>query len=177
MKTKFLFPFGLILITTLSLYAQIDGKKSLEPYTATDGTTFKVGDKVKLGSGTRESGAFKYIYQPANFLTGAPQDFLDSKFSNMQFDIKHFKIQGTKRSGYKTVAIINPHGGYNYVIDLDAAVEDKEITTDSNSAKKEVAQNAPSKADELLKLKTLLDQGAITQEEYDQEKKKILERQ
>ena len=51
----------------------------------------------------------------------------------------------------------------------------KRIEEINNQVKEERRlQNNGSSADEILKLKQLLDMGAITQEEFDEQKKKIL---
>lgn len=51
----------------------------------------------------------------------------------------------------------------------------KRVEEINNQAKEERRfQNNGSSADEILKLKQLLDMGAITQEEFDEQKKKIL---
>ena len=51
----------------------------------------------------------------------------------------------------------------------------KRIEEINNQVKEERRlQNNGSSADEILKLKQLLDMGAITQEEFDEQKKKLL---
>lgn len=73
-------------------------------------------------------------------------------------------------------------GGLNYLADIEMGIESEEIVAINSrtfgKAQTASVTTAPasSKADELKKLKELLDSGALTQKEYDAEKKKILDK-
>ncbi len=75
---------------------------------------------------------------------------------NMETKTDSFIYKGLKKQGDEIVAIL------------------KRITNDK-APKEEVVTNNTSPADEILKYKNLLDQGIITQEEFDKKKKQILD--
>jgi Short C-terminal domain len=58
----------------------------------------------------------------------------------------------------------------NYTLTIDDAIQVCEVVLCENPNN----TNNTSVADEIIKLKKLLDEGAITQEEYDAQKKKLL---
>lgn len=164
----------IFLLSFFAVSAQIAGTKVDGPYTTKDGTVFKEGDKFDLGLGTLPNGAYKYIVMPPNVLAGVSGQYLGANANGMTLEIKFFKIIKSKKMGDKTIAVVNP-GGFNYAVDIDAAIQAGEILTANSSKGKTTPVSNTSKADELKKLKELLDSGALTQEEYDQEKKKILD--
>lgn len=89
-------------------------------------------------------------------------------------------IEG-QRVGRKVFTIIN-HGGLNSIVELEAAIRAGEIVAINSlnvEPKKEpqvvvVKESSVSVADELKKLKQLLNDSTITQEEYDKMKAKLL---
>jgi hypothetical protein len=87
-----------------------------------------------------------------------------------------------QRTGKKYYAIVNVGTVFNWGIDLESAIKYGEITrinnTNFNTSKAStvtIIQNKGSVADELKKLKELLDAGAITKAEFEDQKKKILQ--
>jgi hypothetical protein len=74
----------------------------------------------------------------------------------------------------------------NYWIELDQAIEAGEIVVPEPYAAKldinkknapvVIQQNSVSVADEIKKLKSLFDSGVLTKEEYETQKKKLLEK-
>jgi hypothetical protein len=164
-------------------FAQIGGKKSSESIVIFDSIRVNPGDTIHLGNGSDRAGDFIYIYQPPNAWIGTHETSLPRNYANKYFVIKHFKVQKDKRSGDKTLAIINP-GMLNCVADIEAAIKAQEIVAINSRSfvKKEdpkvmiVNNNSVSVADELVKLKKLADDGILTKEEYDAQKKKLLEK-
>lgn len=76
---------------------------------------------------------------------------------------------------YKTgpvVTVIFKAGAYNAALNADSAEESGEIKTTNNQ--KKATPTSGGVADELLKLKGLLDSGVITQAEFDTQKAKLL---
>jgi hypothetical protein len=96
--------------------------------------------------------------------------------------MKFFKNQKAKRTGEKIIAVVS-FGGLNYVADIESAIDAGEIVSiNSKSFSKEnanvvVQENKGSVADELIKLKKLYDDSALTQEEYEVQKNKVQEKQ
>ncbi|NID10641.1 SHOCT domain-containing protein [Fibrivirga algicola] len=174
---KALLTVGLLGLFGSASQAQIPGKQSKEPVTLTDGITVNVGDTLRWGRGSTPYGDFKYVVQPLNVLAGTREQFLDRRYNGQWAVVKHFKVQSVKNAGNKTVAVVNPFSGYNFAVDLEPAIEAGEIVAVNSrrvGAKPAEAAKPASVADELLKLKQLLDAGAITQGEYDAQKKKLL---
>ena len=171
----------LILFIPLFLNSQISGKKSSSPILIFDSLNVKVGDTIYLGTGSDRKGDFVSIYQPPNVWAGIGETSLPRDYAGKFVIIKHFKTGEDKRTGKKSVGVANPWGGFNFIIDFEQGVRLKEIISINRHSfeKKEqatvVVNNKPSVADELSKLKKLYDDGVLTKEEYDAQKKKLLD--
>jgi hypothetical protein len=161
-----------ITVLNFKVYSQIGGDVIETPYKATDGTVFNAGDTIKLGLGTMNNGSFNYVYQPANYFTGTPQQNLSSAWNGYKFKIIELRNLGNKRNGYKTVAIIKTSALLKGIIDIESAITSGEIVTKSNQKNPSAPQTGV--ADELIKLKQLLDAGVINQAEFDSQKAKLL---
>jgi hypothetical protein len=173
---KLLYTLGILLFLSTYVQAQIAGKSVLE-YTTKMGTAFHKGDTIFFAMGTTDGGAYRYAYVPANFLLSTPESHYGSAFNNNRLVIKDIRVQAAnKRMAPRTVAVVSP-GGINGCVDLESAESAGEITTKNNrKSAAPVAAQAPasSVADELVKLKGLLDSGVITKAEFDQQKAKLL---
>jgi hypothetical protein len=164
-----------ILTAFLLLAPFIASAQKLKEYKASNGVTYHPGDTIKLGLGSMPDGNFKYI-QINQLLPGPPDPRRSNSFSARKdmtgngYVIK--KIQSVKQmaGGEKAVITIKTGGLPTCDIWIEEAIAACEITPCNNQ------KSAPvnSVADELLKLKKLLDAGAITQTEYDAQKKKLL---
>jgi hypothetical protein len=167
---------GLLLAGAPAL-AQIPGT-SVPTYTTKLGTTFQKGDTLHLAMGKADNGSYRYAYLPANGWIGTPQTQLGSSWNNLNPVVKDIRVQKTVRNmSPRTVAVIGT-GGINACVDLESAEGAGEIITRNNQQKAAPVSSAAlvSVADELLKLKKLLDAGAITQAEFDAQKAKLLSR-
>lgn len=167
-----------LLIIVAQLNAQIGGHKLKTGITIMGNIEVKPGDTLHLGRGSDFRGDFTYVYAPQNVLLGSAATGLPKNWANRTIIVKFFREQNTKKYGQKTVAVVNP-GGINYVADIEAAVTSGEIVAiNSKSVINNPASTAvpspSSAADELKKMKDLLDSGDITKEEYETAKKKIL---
>ncbi|RAJ05434.1 putative oligomerization/nucleic acid binding protein [Chitinophaga skermanii] len=151
-------------------------------YTTPHGWTVKPGDEIKIGRGTNPNKTFAFIYQsPVGWGTQTSGDNYSEKrhgstsLAGKTVKIKSLIAYGTKKLGYTVVAKIGVGELVNYWIEIDNAVDGGELIPPSQFAPKKPTSTAEiSVADELKKLKDLLDSGAITQEEYDTQKKKLL---
>lgn len=167
---------AVILVAGGNAHAQIVGK-SVPSFTTTRGTTFQKGDTLHLMMGRADNGSFRYAYLPANGWMGTSQTQLNSTWNNLHPVIKDLREQKTVRNmGVRTVAVIAT-GSINACVDLQSAEEGGEIRT-FNNRPQPAASPAPvtGLADELLKLKKLLDAGVLTQAEFDAQKAKLLSR-
>ena len=163
--------FTFLLLAPVAAFSQ-----KLKEYHASNGITYHPGDTIKVGLGSMPDGNFKYI-QINQLLPGPP----DPRRSNSMTARKDMsgsgyvikKIQNVKQmgGGEKTVITIRTGGLPTCDIWIEEAIAVCEVTPCNNQK-----SSAPvaSVADELLKLKKLLDAGGITQAEYDTQKKKLL---
>ena len=143
-----------------------------DEYKASNGITYREGDKIKIGKGSAPDGTFLWVqvYGLATTVNG------DKNANNMtrangsaEYEIKKFKSWKGKK--YLTLKA----GGINYLVDIEAGIEACEILPCPEKVLKVESVAKEDKYDKLAKLKKLLDDKAITQEEYDKEKSKIME--
>lgn len=154
-----------------------------ESFTAFTGTVYKEGDTLQLGMGTMDNGAFKYI-QMSQYSVGVlvtatnnvaynkDQWSLDRRYAGYKAVIRKFERRGTRRIGYKTVAIIKFDSPFSDEVDINSAIKSGEIIDPNYTPN--TPHNTQSVADEIKKLKDLEDQGIITKEEFEKQKQKLL---
>jgi hypothetical protein len=156
---------------------------------------YKIAEKqeIKIGTGSTPDGDFKFIRRNIaslfayNSTTGyqglanSANAFPRSQ-SGLKYKIKTVEKRGSKKHGYVYYAKIGS-GLINYEIDVENAIASGELVVPDEFKPKpkqqavtvEVKQQM-SIADEVTKLKKLLDDGVLTQEEYGAQKKKLLEK-
>jgi hypothetical protein len=164
-----------LLIPFLTKAQGIFGGTTVNEYKASNGVTYKVGDTVKLGRGTKADGSFLYledrglIPNPRASARTLPKEFANATATLKS--IRKMKINGVE----KYLFSVNPGGPMRYSVFIDDAIEACEVKPckATDDTKTSVAPTG-SIADEIKKLKGLLDSGAITQAEYDAQKKKLL---
>jgi|KBSMisStandDraft_5_1062788.scaffolds.fasta_scaffold55244_3 hypothetical protein len=151
-------------------------------YTTVSGWTIKEGDTLHLGKGTMPTQKFAFIYEGPNkpFINPNASNYDKTYLTNNAkiARVKNFHVYGNKKTGFTVVAVVGVGEMHNYWLEIDHALDVDELIPPAEYAtKKNDKQDASklSKADELKKWKDLLDAGAINQEEYDAQKKKILE--
>jgi hypothetical protein len=164
---KLLLFFSALLFASSLTMAQIPGR-SIKQYTTRMGTVVHVGDTLQLGRGHRNDGSFTYASIP---MLG------DEKGLPAAYSGRRVVVKDLREIPYKTgpqVTTVFKAGLYNAKIDLDSSEEMGEVLTQAN--KQKATPTSGGVADELLKLKQLLDAGAITQTEFDSQKAKLLNR-
>jgi len=162
--------------------SQIPGTKIPGPITVLDTLKVNEGDILTLGHGSDpRTGDFVFIYTPANYWVGTPMHYYPNTFSNTTLKVKFFKEYEQRKIGKKIYTVVDVPG-YNAIAELEAAIKSGEVVAingkDVSIKPKEatvIINNQVSAADELKKLKELLNDSVITQEEFDIQKKKILE--
>jgi hypothetical protein len=156
--------------------AQTGGKRIKGPIEVA-GYQLNTGDTLTLGIGTGPLGSFKYIYSPSNFMLSRPQQFMPSQFNGKRFPIYEL-LREVDKAKNETIWIVLRPVSTHYDIDFKSAIAAGELVAINGKpigdAPKQGATLTSSVADELLKLKSLLDAGAITKDEYEQQKKKLL---
>ncbi|MDF2431695.1 MAG: hypothetical protein JWP44_1326 [Mucilaginibacter sp.] len=167
--------FIIALLTPLFIYAQ-----KLTAYKAINGITYHIGDTVRLGLGSSASGTFTYLqmggwgaamsYEPN---AGPDQLNIGRGYANTAVIIK--KIKASKINGIVKYWFIVGGGNLtNYNLMIDDAIQVCEVIPCQSNSPVILQQASDNNLDKLKKLKALLDSGAITQAEYDEHKKKLL---
>ncbi|MBZ4189916.1 SHOCT domain-containing protein [Niabella beijingensis] len=161
-------------------------------YRLDNGWVWKTGDTVYFGKGTLPTKHFAFVYESETSwynVLGGPKsgnDAMNDRISLKSNEakrgvIKKITLTGTEKGGYTAIGVVGLGGAANYWIEIDNAVESGEIRSPKqyavNNPAEPLAPASSSKTDQLKELKKLLDDGTLTQKEFDAEKKKILSSQ
>jgi hypothetical protein len=141
-----------------------------------NGLEFAIGQDLHFGLGSNMATRdFNYIYtSPLNAF--APAYKLGSAWANRQMRIKDFKRTYTKRTGEKYYIILGGGNIVPYWCEIEPALQAKEVIVNGFNDKDAATNLTPvSVADELSKLKKLYDDSVLTKEEYEAQKKKLLD--
>lgn len=166
-------------IIILAIISSFNAKaQKLVAYAASNGITYHLKDTVHLGLGSAPNGTFLYLQMGGwaaiasySASDGPNANNIGRGYANTAVIVK--KINQTKIKGIVKVYFTVGGGNItNYLLYIEDAIQTCEVTpcmaTNNNQ------QVVADKFDQLKKLKGLLDSGAITQTEYDEQKKKIL---
>jgi len=147
----------------------------------TCGFKIKAGSDIKLGIGSLPNGDFKYVSISAaswaNIMDHSmSKEGIGRRYNGHLLHVKKFRTDGNKKRGFVYYLVVGGGNLANYDIDIESAIASGEVEIpDQFKVKPNASQTgSPSAADELYKLKDLFDSKALTQEEYDSAKKKIL---
>lgn len=151
-------------------------KNQKDKYVSKSGHEFKVGDKIELGAGTMQNGNFKFIFYGGSVFEGVTDGMYGTSNSkqrslNKKYSFKTVEIDKIKKGSiyFKDRSI-----GY-YEIRTEAAIQAGElIIPEKDIEKQNKKSDVNSVADEIAKLKKLYDEGTITKEEFEAQKKKLL---
>jgi hypothetical protein len=163
-----------LLLITLLLVPLAAFSQKLKEYHASNGKTYHPGDTIRLGLGTMPNGDFKYI-QINQLLPGPPDPRRSGgmaarkDMSNNSYVIRKISNVTQLTGGTKVAITIKTGGLPTCDIWIEDAIAACEVQPCANQKAATVGV-----ADELIKLKKLLDEGGITQAEYDAQKKKLL---
>jgi len=154
-----------------------------EFYEASNGERYRVGDTIKLGRGSGVNGQFLYVQMGGWLATmgynqdkGQDQLNLPRGIAGTKVVVKKIK-RYTYRGTVKYSFVVGGGNITNYNLDIESAIETCEVVPckPPEPIPVTITQPKPDKYDQLKKLKELLDSGAITKEEYEIEKKKVLD--
>lgn len=167
MKTLFT---TVLLLLAISMNAQ--KIKKLDEYTASNGITYKEGDEIKLGRGSDTDGRFVYVFMGGWAMSTNPEaNRLGAANAGLLVTVKKIKKYNYKR--YKGIYMTVGGGNIsNYILDIENAISTCEI---EDCKKENNSISTTDKYDKLAKLKKLFDEGVLSEEEYNVEKKKILQ--
>jgi len=155
--------------------------QKITQYTAINGITYHVGDTVRLGMGSSPNGTFLYLQIGGwgaalsyDADKGPNQLNIGRGYANTAVVIKKIK-SGKIKGAEKYWFIVGGGNITNYNLTIDDAIQACEVVPCMRDLPPAtVVQQSNDKFDKLKKLKGLLDSGAITQSEYDEQKKKLL---
>lgn len=168
----------IIILLPMSLIAQ----KRMDSYTASNGLTYHTGDTVKIGRGSSPNGNFLYFGASGLFNTvvqttptsaGTDANMLNRSYAGGNAVIK--KIYKQKFKGAEKIRM-QVHVGASlggFSLSIEEAIATCEVIPCMDQNTTTVRDD--NKYDKLKKLKGLLDEGIITQDEFDSEKKKLLD--
>jgi len=157
-------------ILILLLVPLLTKAQKITSYKAANGITYHLNDTVRLGKGSGNNGSFLYIEQRGiPFPSPHPSPGLPKAFTNSGVIIKNI-IKDHLNGIDKYLFIVGAGGPFRFSVYIDDAILACEVVPCQAST----PTPSGSVADELKKLKELLDSGALTQAEFDAQKKKLL---
>ncbi len=154
-----------------------------DKYVTSTGWILREGDEIKLGKGSMPDKTFAFITETPNVLTyNQYKDYnrikLQHTYNGRNAKIAQLYVGGNKKTGFFITATLKVGQMSRYMLDIENAIESAEIQVPSEfttSTNKELpSTNNASLGDELKKLKDLFDSGALSKEEYEAAKKKLL---
>ena len=161
----------LLIFTTSKMISQ--KKIKLKSYTAENGVTYKKGDVFWLGEPSGEDGKYQFV-RIGGWMQNVRSKGMYLSAMNIDRPFKIKKLFKYDDPRWKSVhASVGSYNSTNYRVDLDNAISNGEIKQSKGEG--EVVYNTIGKYEKLAKLKELLDSSVLTQEEFDSEKKKILQ--
>ena len=139
-------------------------KGTFTEYVAKNGEVFKAGDKIKFSFPLQGNDNYLHISNSDGWSYADPANISSIGFES---EIKKFRIGGSKRQGFKVVAIGKTEMGMSsYYISIEGAIENGEIETSVLTREQAIAK--------LKESKDLLDLEVITQEEYNKIKEELI---
>lgn len=145
-----------------------------------DGNVFTINQNLTFGEGSSLDGQYLYIKPVSGNIgrfnklsTNAPGSLLSDKSAIAEsFKIIRIERRGEKSIGYRYYLMIGDNS-VKYEVDIENALRFGEVVS-PNRVTPEKQEGMISKADELMKLKKLYDDGVLTEAEFQAEKSKIL---
>ncbi len=146
-----------------------------ESYKASNGITYKVGDLIELGKGSNSDGSFVHLRVSGWAGVIGADTRIGAGYAGNKVIIKSFLYERSKRRGFEKVWVMVGGGNItNYSLDLESAIQVCEVVPCSDVQKVQIINKPLSIADELKKLHNLKEEGILSEEEYNQQKQKLL---
>lgn len=119
---------NLSIVVATIIGTTITAQTKIDHYTASNGITYKIGDRIQLGEGSN-NGQFQHlsitgIFKTVNNLTknSNPDDNVNPSFAGKEVTLKRIKTVGDK-----TLFIVNKGMVANYELDIEDAIATCEI--------------------------------------------------
>ncbi len=164
----------LIIVILLFSVVVVNGQFStkLKEYKASNGVTYKKGDTIKLNRGSNYNGSFNYVTMGGWMISANPEaNKLPSTNAGLLCTIKKIKKYDTKRMK-KVIFVVGGGNITNYWISIEEAIASCEVAPCKKNTEKNTTED---KYEKLKKIKNLFDSGVLTKEEFETEKKKVLQ--
>ncbi len=176
MKKIFLF-FVLICFIKISFSQNVLPKIINDTLYTSSGYKITVGQEIKLGPGTKDNGDFRYITASRSVFSmpNTRQPSLRRTAAGHTAIVKRLKAEGNSRIGHVYYIIFGIGEPVNYECDIEDAISAGEIVVPDKYKIRSNAAQPASIADELAKLKKLYDDSVITKQEFEAQKKKLLD--
>lgn len=158
-----------IILLLLLVTGFANAQERILEYKASNNVTYKVGDTIQLGRGSGIQGTFVYL-KMAGWAAGSATQ-IGSAYGGLNVNIKKIK-KATFKGAEKIYFTVGGGNITNYSLEIEEAIATCEVKDCASAQGTVVSQS--DKYDKLKKLKDLLADGTLTQEEYDSEKKKLL---
>ncbi|MEN9907132.1 MAG: hypothetical protein RLZZ540_273 [Bacteroidota bacterium] len=158
-----------IILVLLFISGFANAQDKITEYKASNNITYKVGDAIQLGRGSGGQGTFVYL-KIAGWMAGGTTQ-IGSAYSGLNVVIKKIK-KATFKGAEKVYFTVGGGNITNYSLEIEEAIATCEVKDCQQTQGAVITQS--DKFDKLKKLKELLADGTLTQEEYDVEKKKLL---
>jgi hypothetical protein len=154
---------GMIAMGQIAKYGETTQKGFYDSYISKDGTTYKIGDKLKFGNPQGAHKTFTYI-QFGNVLSGFQA--MDANRSGMECTINEFYVNG-KNFGYQITFRMKIEGmaALTFLVQFENALESGEIIG--------FGMTSDQALKELKKYKEMYDLELITKDEYDSKKEEL----
>lgn len=203
MKKIILICLGLVVSNALLAQENKDGKLKDEILYLNNGIMLKKGSMLRLNGPLGEDARFKYIHHaPDNLFDDAKASLnkpIEPYYATKDVTVRKIRYVGGKKDGSegRWIVRLRTDAKQDFICDIVDALNSGElsatqvinttpsqqippqpaaqIATEVPQSENKAATPAFSVADELLKLKKLLDDGVITKEEFEAQKKKLLE--
>jgi hypothetical protein len=159
-----------IILLLLMVNSLANAQDRILEYKASNNVTYKVGDNVQLGRGSGIQGTFVYL-KISGWAAGSATQ-IGSAYGGSNVNIKKIK-KATFKGAEKIYFTVGGGNITNYSLEIEEAIASCEVKNCVSTQNTIISQS--DKFDKLKKLKELLTDGTLTQEEYDAEKKKLLQ--
>lgn len=159
-----------IILLLLLVTGFANAQERLSEYKASNEITYKEGDTIQLGRGSGIQGTFVYL-KVAGWAAGSATQ-IGSAYGGLNVTIKKIK-KATFKGGTKIYFTVGGGNITNYSLEIEEAIASCEVKDCIKPKLTVVSQS--DKYDKLKKLKDLLVDGTLTEDEYNIEKKKLLQ--
>lgn len=144
--------------------------KRYSAYTAKDGHTYRLEDKLTFGV-TSDGKTYRYMWERVNALhvfAEVPPMPISGKLAGRTGIIKNIIVNGNKKTGHVVTVILAVGASSRIEVrPFEMALESQEIISLSKAKTKDVALK------ELKEAKDMLDLGLITKEEFEAKKAEL----